>query len=150
MKENLFRLLESIYGKSVQIKNSESTGGGCINETQVLFLSNGERVFLKYNSSPPKNFFIAEAKGLRLLAKPKNGPRVPHPLGISPESNPQFLLLEYIESSSSKSGFPRRFARALAEMHRENQEQEGRDKDTPLFLPFPPPSPSSYFFTFFL
>ena len=129
MKENLFRLLESIYGKSVQIKNSESTGGGCINETQVLFLSNGERVFLKYNSSPPKNFFIAEAKGLRLLAKSKNGPRVPRPLGISPESNPQFLLLEYIESSSSKSGFSSRFARALAEMHRETQEQYGLDHD---------------------
>ena len=129
MKENLFRLLESIYGKSVQIKNSESTGGGCINETQVLFLSNGERVFLKYNSSPPKNFFIAEAKGLRLLAKSKNGPRVPHPLGISPESNPQFLLLEYIESSTSERGFPRRFAQALAEMHRETQEQYGLDHD---------------------
>ena len=64
-----------------------------------------------------------------MLAKAKNGPRVPHPLGISPEPNPQFLLLEYIEPSSLKSGFPARFARALAEMHRETQGQYGLDHD---------------------
>jgi len=56
MKENLSRLLESIYGESIQIKSFEAIGGGCINETQAINLSNGERVFLKYNPSPPKNF----------------------------------------------------------------------------------------------
>ena len=130
MKENLLRLLESIYGKSVQIKTSKPTSGGCINQTQVISLSKGERVFLKYNPSPPKTFFTAEASGLRTLAKVKNGPRVPLPLGVSSEPNPQFLLMEYIEPSPSKSGCPTRFARALAEMHRETQEQYGFDHDT--------------------
>ena len=129
MKENLSRLLESIYGESIQIKSFEAIGGGCINETQAINLSNGERVFLKYNPSPPKNFFTAEADGLRLLERSKNGPSVPRPLGISTESNPQFLLLEYIESSSPKVGFASRFGQALAEMHRETQEQYGLDYD---------------------
>ena len=57
MKENLSQLLESIYGNPIQIKSFEAIGGGCINETQALKLSNGERVFLKSNPSAPKNFF---------------------------------------------------------------------------------------------
>ena len=129
MKENLSQLLESIYGKTVQIKSFETIGGGCINETQALKLSNGERVFLKYNPSAPKNFFTAEADGLRLLGKSKNGPNVPSPLGISTEPNPQFLLLEYIDSSAPQDGFASRFGQALAEMHRETQEQYGLDYD---------------------
>ena len=67
MKENLSLLLESIYGNPIQIKSFEAIGGGCINETQAINLSNGERVFLKHNPSPTKNFFTAEANGLRLL-----------------------------------------------------------------------------------
>ena len=129
MKENLSQLLESIYGKSIQIKCVEPIRGGCINETQVLKLSNGEQVFLKYNPSPPMNFFNAETEGLRLLGKPKYGPRVPLFLGISNELNPQFLLLEYIETSTPKDGFASRFGQALAEMHRETQEQYGLDHD---------------------
>ncbi len=129
MKQNLQRLLESVYGADVQIKTAKSTTGGCINQAQVLSLSNGEHVFLKHNASPPENFFTAEAKGLRLLGRTKNGPRVPRPLGISPEPNPKFLLLEYIESSTSDNKFPTRFARALAEMHRKTQEQYGLDHD---------------------
>ena len=129
MKANLFQLLESIYGNSIQIKSFETIGGGCINENQTLKLSNGEQVFLKHNPSPPKNFFKAETDGLLLLGKPKNGPRVPRPLGISNKSNPQFLLLEYIETSAPNDQFASRFGHALAEMHRETQEQYGLDHD---------------------
>ncbi len=129
MKKNISQLLESIYGKSIQIKSSKSISGGCINETQVLSLSNEERVFLKHNPSPPKNFFITEKNGLKLLQKPKSGPSVPRPLGISQETNPHFLLLEYIEPSFPKSGFYACFGRALAEMHRETQDQYGLDYD---------------------
>lgn len=129
MKEDLQRLLESIYSPSIKVKTSKSAGGGCINQTQVLSLSNGERVFLKYNASPPENFFTAEAKGLRLLGKAHKGPRVPRPLGISAEPNPKLLLIEYIEPSSSENRFPVRFAQALAELHRETQEQYGLDHD---------------------
>jgi protein-ribulosamine 3-kinase len=129
MKEQVLQLLKSIYGNSIQIKSFEAIPGGCINKTQALNLSNSERVFLKYNSSPPKNFFTAEADGLRLLEKPKKGPRVPRLLGISNESNSKFLLLEYIESSAPKSGFASRFGRALAKMHRETQEQYGLGYD---------------------
>jgi protein-ribulosamine 3-kinase len=92
-------------------------------------LSNGERVFLKYNPSPPKNYFAAEADGLRLIEKSKYGPSVPRFLGIAPEPNPKFLILEYIESSAPKNGFARRFGQSLAAMHTETQEQYGLNYD---------------------
>ena len=129
MKENLLQLLDSIYGNPVQIIGFKIIQGGCINETQAIDLSNGERVFLKYNPSPPKNYFAAEADGLRLIGKIKYGPSVPRFLGISPEPNPKFLILEYIESSVPKDGFARRFGQSLAEMHRETQEQYGLNYD---------------------
>ena len=127
MKEDLLPLLESIYGGPVQITTSTPTGGGCINQTLVLSLSNGEKVFLKHNDHPPDNFFKTEAKGLRLLGEAKNGPRVPRPLGVAPEPKPRFLLLEFIESSPVRDGFHARFARALAAMHRVTQDGYGLD-----------------------
>ena len=114
MKEDLLQTLKSAYGEPIQIKTSTSTGGGCINQTQVLSLSNGEKAFLKYNDHPPENFFEAEIKGLQLLGEAKDGPRVPRPLGIGPGSKPRFLILEYIESSSAGGRFHTRFARTLS------------------------------------
>jgi len=129
MKENLLQLLDSIYGNPVQIKGFTIIQGGSINETQAIDLSNGERVFLKYNPSPPKNFFAAEADGLRLIEKSKYGPSVPRLLGIASGPYPKFLILEYIKSSAPKDGFARRFGQSLAEMHRETQEQYGLNYD---------------------
>ncbi|KMP10419.1 hypothetical protein UR09_05695 [Candidatus Nitromaritima sp. SCGC AAA799-A02] len=129
MKDDLLQLLESVYNGPVQIKTTHSTGGGCINQTQILSLSNGEKVFLKSNDRPPENFFAVEAKGLRLLGGAENGPRVPRPLGLSPKPNPGFLLLEYIEPASARDGFYIRFARALAAMHRVTQDGYGLDHD---------------------
>lgn len=129
MNGEIDSLLEQVYSRPVGIKHSSSVGGGCINQTQVLHLSNGERVFLKYNSHPPQGFFEAEARGLGLMAKAKNGPRVPHVLGLHPASNAHFILLEYVEECSPAAGFHEQFARALAELHRTTQDRYGLDHD---------------------
>ncbi len=130
MKEALNQLLESVYGQEgVTLKSSRAVGGGSINQTQVLTLSNDERVFLKYNSHPPKDFFPAEAKGLKLLRQAQGGPRIPKPLGWEDAPNPHFFLLEYIEESSPGNGFHSRFAETLANLHRMTQEHHGLDHD---------------------
>ncbi len=127
MKDELNRLLEPLYGAKVE--SSFAASGGCINQTQVLCLTNGKRVFMKQNSNPPTDFFLAETKGLQLLAKTKNGPRIPKPVAIQSGSRPTFLLLEYIENSSEDKEFPERFARSLAELHRSSHEYFGLDHD---------------------
>lgn len=129
MKETLHRIIESVYGQPATIRNTRFVGGGSINQTQVLTLSNGEKVFLKRNSHPPPNFFPAEARGLDLLKEVEDGPRIPKPLGMEPGRNPRYLLLEYVEDSAPSNDFPIRFAEALARMHRVTQEFHGLDHD---------------------
>ena len=125
MNENICKLLESVYGKEVQIQSILTVGGGCINQASALKLTNGERVFLKQNHHPPKDFFSAEAKGLKLLTQAVGGPRIPQPL-IWEDS---LLILEYIEESSPGPDFAIHFARSLAELHKISQNSFGLDHD---------------------
>ncbi|MEK9628745.1 MAG: fructosamine kinase family protein [Nitrospinota bacterium] len=127
MKDEINQLLEPLLGATV--KSSFSTGGGCINQTQVLELTNGEKVFMKQNSNPPNDFFLAEVKGLRLLAQAENGPRIPKPIALQSGSRPTFLIMEYLENSGGGSDFPDRLALSLANLHRTSQEHFGLNHD---------------------
>ncbi|MBT7475144.1 MAG: phosphotransferase [Nitrospina sp.] len=129
MNEEISRLLEPVFGREVKVQSSSSTGGGCINQTSVLRLTNDERVFLKYNSHPPANFFNVEARGLKLLAQTAKGPRIPKPLALQDCAKPTFLILEYIEESSPGQDFSVRFARSLAELHQTSHDSFGLDHD---------------------
>ena len=55
MKDEINKLLEPIYGATV--KSSFPTSGGGINQTQVLQLTNGERVFMNSIRIPQLIFF---------------------------------------------------------------------------------------------
>jgi fructosamine-3-kinase len=125
MKEEIRRHLEAIYSQPVHIRDAAPVGGGCINETSVLTLSNGQKVFLKYNSDPPPDFFAVEARGLELLGKVAGGPLVPRVLG----SRAHWLLLEYVEEAPTGGEFYAQFGRALARLHRDTREDFGLDHD---------------------
>ena len=127
MKDELNRLIEPLYGAKVE--TSFATSGGSINQTQLLNLTNGQRIFLKQNPSPPTDFFLSETRGLKLLSQVKNGPRIPKPLAVQSVSRPTFILLEYIESSSEDENFAEKLALSLAELHRMSQEHYGLDHD---------------------
>ncbi|MBT7937403.1 MAG: phosphotransferase [Nitrospina sp.] len=129
MNEEISRLLEPVFGREVKVQSSASTSGGCINQTSVLRLTNDERVFLKYNSHPPAEFFNVEARGLKLLAQTAKGPRIPKPLALQDCAKPTFLILEYIEESSPGQDFSVRFARSLAELHQTSHDSFGLDHD---------------------
>ena len=58
MKDEINKLIEPLLGTT--IKSSYAKEGGSINQTQVLELNNGERVFMKQNLNPPTDFFLAE------------------------------------------------------------------------------------------
>ena len=127
MKDELNLLIEPIYGAKVE--NSFAISGGSINQAQVLNLANGQRVFMKQNPSPPTDFFLAETRGLKLLAQAKNGPRIPKPIAVQSGTRPTFFLLEYIERSSEDENFAERLALSLAELHRMSHEHYGLDHD---------------------
>jgi protein-ribulosamine 3-kinase len=127
LNDEINRLIESLYGAKVE--TSFATSGGSINQTQVLSLTNGQRVFCKRNPSSPADFFTAETRGLTLLAKVKSGPRIPKPIAVESGSCPTFLLLEYIESSAEDEKFAEQLAISLAQLHRTSQEYYGLDHD---------------------
>ncbi|CCQ91924.1 conserved hypothetical protein [Nitrospina gracilis 3/211] len=129
MKNELHGVLKTAYGQPVEIRNTQSIGGGCINETLLLTLSNGDRVFVKHNGQPPPDFFAREADALRLMGRAKNGPRVPQVIGLPEEINPRYLLLEYIEPGTPNSDFHERFSRGLAGLHHMSHQFYGFDRD---------------------
>ena len=127
MKDEINHLVEPLFGAKVETFFAIS--GGSINQTHVLNLTNGQRVFMKQNPSPPTDFFLSETRGLKLLSQVKNGPRIPKPLAVQSVSRPTFILLEYIESSSEDENFAEQLALSLAELHRMSQEHYGLDHD---------------------
>ncbi|MBI4382620.1 MAG: fructosamine kinase family protein [Nitrospinae bacterium] len=130
MKNDEIReLLSAVYGEPVRIESAVSVGGGCINETRVLTLSNGQKAFLKYHPAPPSGFFKAEARGLTLLGQVKNGPRAPKVLALQPGRRAHYLLLEYVEERSPGKEFYVRFGETLAELHRTSGDAYGLDHD---------------------
>jgi fructosamine-3-kinase len=122
-------LLETVYAQPVRIESSRSIGGGCINQTLALTLSNGATVFLKQNDHPPDGMFAKEARGLNLMRQAENGPRIPKVVALPEGPNPQFLIIEYIEEGSPGNGYYERFGQALASMHRTTQDHYGLDHD---------------------
>ena len=129
MNQKIHDLLATVYAQPVEIQSSRSVGGGCINQTLALSLSNGETVFLKQNDRPPDGMFAKEARGLDLLRTANNGPRIPEVIAVSDDPNPSLLILEFIEEGAPTGDYYERFGRALADMHRITQDHYGLDHD---------------------
>lgn len=129
MKGEVAALLSEAFAEPVHIVGMAFRGGGCINETQILSLSNGGKVFLKSHPAPPAGFFAAEAKGLDLLGRASGGPRAPHVLALPPGDAPRFIILEHIPENPPREGFYVRFGRALAALHRNSDSHYGLDSD---------------------
>jgi fructosamine-3-kinase len=109
--------IRAMYGAEVSIRSRTAVGGGCISQTSLLTLSNGERLFLKENGGTFGGMFRTEALGLEAL-RAAEGPRIPRPFAFGQSSAVQYLLMEYIEQGKRRSDFWDRLGQELAELHR--------------------------------
>lgn len=125
MKDAVLPLLEQVYGQPVDITGALAQSGGSINQAFRLDLSNGESIFLKHHPNPPEGFFSMEAAGLSLLADAASGFRVPEPLAF----DVHYLLIEYVEEIPAGRPFYPMFARALARLHQNTNDNHGLDQD---------------------
>jgi protein-ribulosamine 3-kinase len=107
----------AIFKDGVSVTSKRPVSGGCINQTSILSLSNGEKLFLKENSARFEKMFLAEAKGLEALRR-AGGPRVPIPLAVHTGQTEQFILMEYIPPGRPNARHYENFGRAFAELHR--------------------------------
>jgi len=120
MHETLQQSIEQ-HLKGTELSNLRVVGfdyasGGCINQAGVVFLENGQRLFVKWNDSAPQAMFAAEAEGLKKLRE-TNSIRVPNVIGRGSCGETNFLLLEELKLGEPGSDFFELFGRQLAIMH---------------------------------
>ncbi len=109
--------IRDYFGKDTAIRRKHSVSGGDINEAYHLSLTGGEELFLKVNARGGKDFFQAEAEGLKLLKAA--GASVPKALTWGEtEREGAFLLMEYVRSSSLGKDYWVRLGHMLGEVHR--------------------------------
>jgi len=113
---------------NITIQNTHSISGGSIN--QAVKISDGrDDYFLKWNHNAPDGFFEKEASGLKLLRSAGTSLRIPEVIaaGRSSETNPGFLLMEYVDEEKNGDSFA--FGAELAKLHQTNADKFGLDSD---------------------
>lgn len=118
--DSLEGALRSLFGESTKIIKKEPIAGGDINEACGLVLSDGSRIFMKYNEKKNLSFFTAEAAGLSAIAKTKviGTPRVLCSGTDQRGRGCSFLLLEFISGKKAVKNYWETFGYELAAMHK--------------------------------
>ena len=111
--------IKSLYGESITIKDISYVGGGDINEARCIQFSNGEMIFVKFNSITNKGFFEAEEIGISAIAA-TDTIQVPKLLfrGEDESTGKAFLAMEFIRGADRVESFWDIFGKSLAAMHR--------------------------------
>ena len=121
-------ILQKHIGSDARLLSTSFELGGCINNTLRLNTSSGN-YFIKWQVGIPSDMFEKEAEGLRRLGKAGNL-RIPHVIASGVEDGKHYLLMEYIETTSSGQTDWEDFGRSLALLHRDNRsDQYGFDHD---------------------
>ena len=116
---SLLEGIKSLYGESITIKDITYVAGGDINEARCIQLSNGEMIFVKFNSIANKGFFESEEIGISAIAA-TDTIQVPKLLfrGEDESAGKSFLAMQYIRGTDRVENFWEIFGESLAAMHR--------------------------------
>lgn len=114
--------------ENLGLQNWNPLGGGDINDVYLL-QTDQRKVVIKLNSRNRfPGMFVAEAKGLELLASSKSF-KIPEVIAQSEHSDFSYLILEFIESRGSRDMDPAQFAQDLAELHQTTADSFGLNHD---------------------
>ena len=128
LKKSIENTLSTQIGKVVQITETSSIGGGCINEAYSLKTNTG-KYFVKFNSATAfPGMFEKEAAGLRILADTNTIP-VPDVICANIAGKHAYLLLQFIETGKQKNDFWRDFGTLLADLHQNTSDTFGLEQD---------------------
>lgn len=137
------QLLESTLaektGGPFRIASQRAIGGGCINDTYRLESDDGRCVFVKANRRDFHDAFTAEADALAEIAA-TNTLRVPKVIAQIQGSSQAYLVLEYIETRTSRAGDWQSLGQQLARLHAITQPHFGWHRDN-LIGSTPQPNP---------
>ena len=113
--------MKSLVGE--KISDVVPLAGGSINQVYRLTINN-EYYCLKRNDHAPADFFLSEQLGLEALSE-SCAVKVPNVV----KQGPNFLLLQWIDSSSSSISFSEQLGRELAALHKIHRDSFGFDRD---------------------
>ncbi|MBN2803126.1 MAG: fructosamine kinase family protein [Deltaproteobacteria bacterium] len=109
--------IKDLFGTNAMIDNTKNISGGCISHTYVVYITTGEKVFVKENSLKYLNMFHSEFAALELL-KCAGGPVIPTPFSTFETADRAFILMEFIESGVKNRDFDERAGEALGNLHK--------------------------------
>jgi fructosamine-3-kinase len=108
--------ISQVTGKSFQMENRRSVGGGCINQGYAVS-GEGQTYFVKLNQATQVEMFAAEALGLQQMLA-TNSIRVPKPICWGIADNSSYIAMEWLEFGSTSSQASEAMGRQLAAMHK--------------------------------
>jgi fructosamine-3-kinase len=112
------------------IASSSSVSGGSINRAAKVVLKDGQKCFLKWNTTAEPEMFQKEKRGLQLLRSAKTALRVPKLLAVGQtKSAIGFLVQDFVEEGNPDTNSAARFGTALAALHRKQSDRYGLDHD---------------------
>jgi fructosamine-3-kinase len=110
------------------VRSVSPVGGGCISHASRIDTERG-RFFLKWSDGQAGGTFEAEAAGLNALRAAKSGLVIPEPIDAAnaraDDSEPGFILLEWIEEGGRSVSSSSDLGAKLALMHRHTAERFG-------------------------
>ena len=108
--------ISRLTGVPFAIGQTQSVGGGCINNATVLQDSQ-RRFFVKLNDAERVSMFEAEAEGLREIAQSRTV-RAPEPVCWGAADGSAYIVLEYLDLGPTDSRSLEKLGQQLAQMHR--------------------------------
>ena len=123
--ESIGRCLSATLGKTVKLEWVHGLSGGDINHA-ALIRSGNSHWFLKYHQNAPDGMFAAEASALREISD-QECIRVPTPIDYGRDGSTSWLVLEYLELTST--GPASQLGEQLASMHAVTGKQYGWHRD---------------------
>ena len=127
MRREIGKAIRVATGDDFVVRKCLAIGGGCINSTYSVG-DDARRFFVKVNRMSCLAMFEAEADGLREIARTRVI-RVPNPVCTGVAEGSAFLVLEFIDFSSGRTGRAEDLGRRLADMHRVSASQYGWRRD---------------------
>jgi fructosamine-3-kinase len=122
------RLLSEKFKQTVELKRTVPVSGGSINDTFKVDTDAGLFFVKKNSASLYPGMFEKEAAGLEILAA-ANAIGVPEVITLGEEDDISLLILRFIESKPKLPDFWDRFAKGLANLHRNTKDYFGLDHD---------------------
>lgn len=121
------KYLSRRFSASCTILGSEPVSGGCIHQALRLNTSLGP-FFLKWNGTEQAGNFLAEQRGLELLARHSND-LIARPLVAGNTFRFSYLLLEFVEPGKTHPRFWQDFGEKLARLHQNTAPLFGLNHD---------------------